>query len=248
MSRDLKYDEFFFRRENRIVSIMDINNNYLYYQNEMFCPDCHRAELSFVNNTNKTPHLRTKQNSTHAQGCSYSYSVASNKTIIKYFTNLNSEQIENKLNSMMRYLCVAQHTRNENTSSNNTEHNPMLIKTRKSQETKEIQAIKRKSFNIAINEKDLACICVFYGKVKLSVEEIIQDKKHYAFLKIFAKNKQKFNIYIPKHFIPKDIETDTEYNFVAIGTIKNISEFLKIELLLGQKYDDKSISIQYQKC
>ena len=61
MSRDLKYDEFFFRRENRIVSIMDINNNHLYYQNEMFCPDCHRAELSFVSNTNKTPHLRTKR-------------------------------------------------------------------------------------------------------------------------------------------------------------------------------------------
>lgn len=40
----------------------------------MFCPECKKAELSFVHKTSKRrAHLRRNKSSCHEKGCSYNY-------------------------------------------------------------------------------------------------------------------------------------------------------------------------------
>lgn len=255
MNKELKYEEFFFRRENRIVNIKELSSdNYLIYKSDMFCPECHKAELYYVANTNKIPHLRTIRNSIHSKNCSYGYPIVSTKTAKKYFTNLSDEQIKNKLNSMMRYLCTEKNKRSEDYSEDINNH-PMLIRTQEIEKTRNFQQLKRKSLNAFFNEDDEAKLYVFYGKVQLKLEikdkEIrhketgYKDKIYYAFLYLFCKDKKKFYIYFPKSQIPKDVKNGEEYYMVAIGEIKRREKIFqppfKIDLL-------NENCIKYQKC
>lgn len=205
----------------------------------MFCPECREAELYYVVNTSKVPHLRTKPKSFHPKNCSYGYDAASTEIAKEYLTSLTYGQIENKLNSMMRYLCTEKNKRSESYGED-INHHPMLIKIQEPRNIRSYRVLKRKSLTAFLNEDDEAQLCVFYGKAQLK----LIDKGSYGYLHVHTNGKKKFDIRIPSPNTTK-IESDEEYNVVAIGEIKRREKIFrppfKIDLL-------NKNCIKYQKC
>ena len=223
MGNKLKYSEFYYKLENKIISINKLDkSSYLLYENNMFCPDCHEAELYFVYNIN-TPHLRTKPSSYHYTSCSYKYKEADNNTTKRYFTTLSDTQIKNKLNSIMRYLCTEKHNRKAQLENLSEEQNPMLI-SKSTQKSKTYYALRRKSLGVFFEKEDIGEFYAFYGKAYLEVA----DYSDYAFLQIKIGNK-KISIYRSKQHIPKDIDENAPYHIVCIGHLENWELTKKIQ-------------------
>ncbi len=52
------------------------------FQNDMFCPECMQAELTFVHKSAKRrAHLRRIASTSHKEGCSYNYEYVVSKVI-----------------------------------------------------------------------------------------------------------------------------------------------------------------------
>ena len=69
MSKTNKFGEFYSQLQNKKISVRCLNeNNYRQYTNDMFCPYCHQAKLSFIlysiNNTLVIVHTRMSNNLT----------------------------------------------------------------------------------------------------------------------------------------------------------------------------------------
>lgn len=200
------------------------------YCGDMFCPECKKAELSFVHKTSKRrAHLRRNKSSCHEKGCSYNYDYASKKTIKKYVDSLSYNEIQDRLNSIMNMLCGNQKPKRTVDKNNDTlpkaPPNPMLIVAKK--ETKDVfKALRRKRLNGWIDESDGEDFCVFYGSVKLKVvekEKICEnpdDSYKYNLLQIYTKNKKsewKFRTSLYRGKIKDDVKEETIYNIVMIG-------------------------------
>ena len=86
-----KFKEFYCKSQGRNLNIKCLNeSNYRRYENDMFCPFCHQARLSFVLYiTNKKPHLRTSQKSLHSNTCSHKQKQQSYKFDTEYLQELN---------------------------------------------------------------------------------------------------------------------------------------------------------------
>ncbi|MCX2717706.1 hypothetical protein OQH61_08155 [Helicobacter sp. MIT 21-1697] len=235
MKNKRKFDEFYSDIEDKIISFNKLNkDNYLVYENQMFCPDCRKAKLSYVFNT-KTPHLKSKsggKNPPHQESCPYGYKPASNNSVRNHIDALNNTQIEHKLASMMRYLLTDKSIRQTFLSDDTGQNNPMLIEA-VAGATRTYNTMRRKSLGAYFTEEDKGEIYVFYGKGNLK----LNDKGNYAFLKIVIGGKT-ISVHRPKNLIPNDIEENAEYYIVCIGYLKD--SLFKIELL-------KSNCLKYQR-
>ncbi|PZT48969.1 hypothetical protein B6S12_01355 [Helicobacter valdiviensis] len=210
----------------------------------MFCPECHLAELYFVSSVN-TPHLRTKRNSSHNADCYYNYEPVSNQVAQDFIKTLNDKQIQDKLDSIMRYLCHKNNTQ-AISQGNSTTINPLSIEHHHSQDNiRTMQVLKKKSLNSFFSLEDIGNIYAFYGKVTLNLLIGNKEAHQYAYLRLYINGKKKFQIYF-KNNIPNDIDNNAMYNIVIIGSInthKQDEEFLlpfKIKLL-------QSNCIKYEK-
>lgn len=230
MTKDSKtFDEFYSLKNNKICSIDEvinyselINRNIEPYDQDMYCPECKKAKLTFVRKTKKKrAYLRKTPSSNHESGCSYNYEYVSNKTIYTIVHSMSNAEIDDRLSAMMNMLC--KDTSAKNQSSNNEaikSKNPMLIR-RNTGKVIKTKAIPRKSLNCWVDQNEN--IYAYYGKqVKLKVVEKHKksDGSIFYLLEIRTKNTNgewnlKATIYRYKK--PLDIDENVLYNIAFIG-------------------------------
>ena len=86
------FDKFYFKPKQTILSIDSLINasqsydeNIAPFINNMFCPECLQAQLTFYHETSKhKAYLKRIPSSSHAPNCSYNYKYASNFSIKKW--------------------------------------------------------------------------------------------------------------------------------------------------------------------
>lgn len=116
------FDEFSFCTADEIEDIETLNDYFIKHKNlgiyhdNMFCPECRQAELSYVPKTlQRRAHLKRKTSSKHTNWCSYQFDYASKKYIEEYLKNLRDDQIKDKLDAMMRSLFLKKRIFTSNT-------------------------------------------------------------------------------------------------------------------------------------
>ena len=239
------FESFLFLGDGKIHLINEIeeysdkhNNEINHYYGKIFCPECKKAELSFVHKTNfKRAHLRTKPKSLHDEECSYNYEYANSKTVKEYLSSLSKEQIEDKLQSMMNMLFKVKRNErviNEDSVIDKKLKNPFII-VNKNKENK-LNTIRRKSLNTWIDSSDSTELSVFYGREKLKSEERTKkgkDKK-YNLLKIYTYSRKsrewvwRTNIY--RGNIKDKVNYNKEYYISMIGNLDFSYKYWKIKL------------------
>ncbi|WP_286030673.1 hypothetical protein [Helicobacter pullorum] len=220
MNDNLKCDRFYSKNKNKFATIDEcsVESEHIleHYSNDMFCPECRAAELYFVSNTN-TPHLRTKRNALHNPNCYYNYKVASNEVVQDFINSLTDKQIQNKLDSIMRYLC-SQDKSLIAPQENSANTNPLSIKLPSKQTKRTIRVLKRKSLNSLFSLEDTDNLYAFYGKVVLNMFVGYKEDKKFAYVKLSINDKIRFQINVSKN-IPNDIDNGKMYDIVIIGNI-----------------------------
>lgn len=231
------FDEFYSLKKNKICSIDEVinyselhNSNIDPYNQDMYCPECKTAKLTFVHETSKRrAHLRTIPSSNHESGCSFNYEYASNKTIKTTVDSMTNDEINDRLNSIMNMLCKDISGMNQPSNYDaNESKNPMLIHCNTGNVIKS-KAIPRKSLNCWVdhNENTYA----YYGK-KVNLKVVEKHKKLdgsiFYLLEIRTKNtKGEWNLKatIYRHKKPLDIDENVLYNIVFIGFFDQEYEF-----------------------
>lgn len=86
------FDEFYFYTADKKEDIQILNDYFVKYKNlgiyqdNMFCPECKQAELSYIPKTSqRRAHLKRKTSSKHTNWCSYQFDYASKEYIEEYF-------------------------------------------------------------------------------------------------------------------------------------------------------------------
>lgn len=251
------FNEFYYRTmgvkedlEN-LVNYVENNDEKLgKYEGEVFCPECNSAELYFVHKTSKVrAHLRRYPTSKHEDGCSYNYEYAPRKQAREIINSLTYNEIQDKLNSMINLLCKEPRKKKgsiDNGIDKTLKDNPMLISMPKENENI-IRALRRKKLNSWVDEDDKNELFVFYGQVKLEVEENVSKKEGkepytYYRLKVYNQNKEgklKFRTSIYRGKKKDDINIDDLYYIAIIGQIGD--KAWKIDMV-------NTNAIKYCKC
>lgn len=223
------FDEFYSLKKNKICSIDEIinyselhNGNIHPYDQDMYCPECKKAKLTFVHETSKRrAYLRTIPSSNHVSGCSFNYEYASNKTIKTIVNSMTNDEINDRLNSIMNMLCKDMSVTNQHSNYDaNESKNPMLIQCNTGRVIK-TKAFPRKSLNCWVDHNEN--IYAYYGKkVNLKVVEKHRESDDSIFylLEIRTKNiKGEWNLKatIYRHKKPLDIDENALYNIAFIG-------------------------------
>lgn len=164
------FDEFYSLKKNKICSIDEIinyselhNGNIHPYDQDMYCPECKKAKLTFAHETSKRrAYLRTIPSSNHVSGCSFNYEYASNKTIKTIVSSMTNDEINDRLNSIMNMLCKDMSVTNQHSNYDaNESKNPMLIQCNTGKVIK-TKAFPRKSLNCWVDHNEN--IYAYYGK------------------------------------------------------------------------------------
>lgn len=231
------FDEFYSLKKNKICSIDEVinyselhNGNIQPYDQDMYCPECKQAKLTFVQETSKRrAHLRKIPSSNHVSVCSFNYEYASNKTIKTIVDSMTNDEINDRLNSIMNMLCKDISVTNQPSNYDaNESKNPMLIQCNTGKVIK-TQAFPRKSLNCWVDHNEN--IYAYYGKkVKLKVVEKHKksDGSIFYLLEIRTKNtKGEWNLKatIYRHKKPLDIDENVLYNIAFIGFFDQEYEF-----------------------
>ncbi len=208
------FDEFYYRKQDENEDLVDLvnyvenNNDKLgEYEGEIFCPECKNAELYFVHKTSKArAHLRRCPTSNHEERCSYNYLYASKKQAMEIINSLTYYQIQDKLASMINMLCK-EPKKKKNPIGNGAD--------------------RRKKINAWIDVEDRNELFVFYGQVKLDVEEKISEKEGkapftYYCLKVYNQNKAGeliFRTSLYRGKMKDDVSVGDLYYIAIIGQI-----------------------------
>ncbi len=256
------YDYFYFKTEEKIVKldnlIDDIKSRKNYaevYRGKMFCPVCRIAPLAFVS-TEGSEHLRSNSLNAHDENCKYRFGCATKKIIIEYLDSLTNEQLKRELESKIRSL--KKNIKNKSTNVNETvnlDDLPNLIVKKLDNGTKEVNSIREKSFNVVFTS-EIEGIYLFYGEVKLKVEEQKRKKdgKKFYVVSIITKNtngiwEKKASI-IRKNY--KDLVVEDKIYYIAVfGELKVNGKYSNIEirknnqLMIIDKETDRQIGYEY---
>lgn len=229
------FQEFYYKKTGAMVGVETVANYALthedstvIYDGQMLCPECEMAGLYFVNKTHlRKAHLRRLPSERHMDGCSYNYPRASKRTIQKHFDSLSKEQVQDKLDAVMRMLfkLPAKVDGMPQICDRKTLVNPMLLKACK-RNKEVIESLRRKRLDAWMEETDTDEIFVFYGKVKLkSVQkEKVNTTTKYNVLEVYnvAKDgKEQFRTSLFRGTIKDCINEDSFYNIVIIGKVGN---------------------------
>lgn len=228
------FDEFYYLITNDkcdVESVIDYADNHngkiVEYEGKMFCPECKQAELYFVHKTSlRCAHLRRCPSARHNETCSYNHEYASEKQIQTYLSSFSSNQIQDKLNSMINMLCKPKRENTIDSISQNRvqENNPMLIQVDDNKK-KTIKSLRRKKLNTRIEKTDINKLFVFYGKVKLKMVEKEKKEKKYYVLEVYNQTQQgklefRTSFYYEKKI--NNIDTDLFYYIAIIGFVREV--------------------------
>lgn len=214
-----KFKEFYCKSQGRNLNIKCLNeSNYRRYENDMFCPFCYQARLSFVlYTTNKKPHLRTSQKSLHSNTCSHKQKQQSYKINTEYLQELNPKQIKNQLKSALRYLSNEQHNTNDIHKSDNK--NTVIDKSSKVRVPKMCKILRKKSLKeLEFKQGKGREPFIFYGKaVKLNFNKT--QGGNYLNIITKANNNQNIRIGIIVGNRNCPVNSYTFYNIAVIGSL-----------------------------
>lgn len=173
------FDEFYFYTADKKEDIQILNDYFVKYKNlgiyqdNMFCPECKQAELSYIPKTlQRRAHLKRKTSSKHTNRCSYQFDYASKKYIEEYFKNLRDDQIKDKLDAMMRSLFFKKEYLPQTPvdRGDSCDENPLVLK-RKTERQVHHKTLRRKSIEKWLYKELENELHLFYGKVRLSISE-----------------------------------------------------------------------------
>lgn len=231
MADEVKFERFYYKPTDKVLSIsVLVNYDKKYgdigsYKNNIYCPECHVCPLTYVK---KLPHpyLKTKNKCRHSEDpkCSYSFEEAKNNIVIKYYGSLTDQQIQSKLESMMRSLFNVNLNANNSPRQNNNNSNDFLIPPTSDKNNIIVQKrLRTKSLNTWLDQSELKDkIYLFYGKVRLREHEFTSKKNNvtYYSLQILTKNvKGEFKVRtsIFRGKIKDNYAEAEDYYLVAIG-------------------------------
>lgn len=223
------YEDFLYDEDQRLHSVYEVQKEYEQnngdiskYRDKMLCPECKRAKLRFTHKTSeRRAFLSTFPTSNHEKGCSYNYDLASNRAVKQFVATLTDEQVHDRLEAMLNTLLPRYRRDNEN-AVNAEQENPFVIDIGARNHQLNRRAISRKSMNRWFDKADENNIFLFYGKVRLSVEETKTKKgKRY---RLIVKTKrgvewiQKTRIF---RGMAKDaIDENTTYDLAVMGQLE----------------------------
>ncbi|MCL2820038.1 MAG: hypothetical protein FWD38_04315 [Oscillospiraceae bacterium] len=227
MAKGKSFDEFYYRNEDRNVSVKFIsdyadkhNGDYNLYRGNMFCPECRAAELILRRKSSThRAHLKKIPSSCHANDCSYNYEYITCKRAKEFINSLSDEKIQDKLNSMMHMFFdkkLEMHMP-KGEEAEQIKSNPMIIS---HEQPKFIRAFRRKSLSGWFSEDEENKLCVFYGKVKMDVSEMVKDEKTYfrLTLHVLNENNEPRKKIIVFRSWRDNIDKDKDYYIVLIGS------------------------------
>ena len=232
MKKQKSFEEFYYLEINDLADIEVVsdfaeqNKGVITpFENKMFCPECEKAKLTFVNKTvYRKAHLKKIPSSSHCDSCSYIFNYATRSETKSYYDKLTSEQVSDKLDSLMRMLFREKqlnNTFNLNNEKKAISDNPLVIEVEKNNRGTR-KSLRRKKLNHVLDKTDGTELMVFWGYVKFEQEEIIKDHNTYYKIKLFTENsegKWVFRTSIFRGLVRDDVEELKVYKFTAIGNL-----------------------------
>lgn len=245
---DRKFDEFFNQINRQIEPIDTLIEHSKQYGNvddfkeHIFCPECQLAKLTFVH-IGKDFHLRTHKNAKHLDECYYHFEHIDQNQPQNFFQSLNKEQVQSNLASMMRYLLGNKNNTSVSNKIDTVQDNPLLIEQKEKTNTqiKTRKSLRKQKLTGYIDESIVGDLHIFYGDVKLSVEEYkSKNNNQYYKLIIQTKNKRgewRYRTSLYRGKTKDDIDVNAIYKIVFIG-VANFKEnsaktgkYMNIELI-----------------
>ena len=240
---NVSFEEFYYSKDNQIHDISEVQKEYdqcsgdiSKFKNQMFCPECKKAKLSFTHRTSfKRAFLSKKRSSDHVEGCSFIHDSASKRDILEYIKQLSTNQIQDRLEAALNQLLLKK-TKADNDASNECKDNPLVIKVDNPRGSGIRKFIPRKSINSWFDKLEECKMFIFYGHVKLEIENI--KKENITFFRLIIKAKKQ-NQWIKKtsifRGITKDnIDEEKIYDIAVLGEIEFYNGFPQIKTA---KYD-----------
>ena len=231
------YEDFLYTDDQQLHSLYEVHIEYEQnkgdiskYRDKMLCPECQIANLRFTHKTSeRRAFLSTLPTSNHEEGCSYNYDLASNRAVKQFVATLTDEQVRDRLEAMLNTL-LPRDRRDDENAVNAEQQNPFVIDIGARNHQPNRRAIPRKSMNRWFDKADENNMFLFYGKVRLAVENC--ETKNGVRYKLIVKTKRGEE-WIKKTSIFRGIEQDdidenTTYDLAVLGHLEFYNNFPQI--------------------
>lgn len=234
------FEAFYYIKDNQLHDLYEIQEEYerndgdiSKYRGYMFCPECKKAELSFTHRTSSRRAFLSKiPSSNHAEDCLFKNDYATNSEIRQFINTLNDRQIQDRLESALNQL-LPKKVKEDNVTSNEIKSNPLLITKNDKKGSSVKKVIPRKSINSWFDKSEENNLFVFYGKVKLEIQEIETEKGEFfrLIVKTKKKNQWKIKTSIFRGRTRDNICEENIYDIAVLGEIDFYNKFPQINTI-----------------
>lgn len=231
------YEDFIYAADQQLHSLYEVQKEYEQnkgdiskYRDKMLCPECKKAKLRFTHKTSeRRAFLSTLPTSNHEESCSYNYDLASNRAVKQFVATLTDEQVHDKLEAMLNTMLPRDRRDNEN-AVNAEQQNPFVIDIGARNHQPNRRAIPRKSMNRWFDKADENNMFLFYGKVRLSVEERETKKGKRYILIVKTKRGEEWirKTSIFRGMAQDAIDENTTYDLAVLGHLEFYNDFPQI--------------------
>lgn len=245
-----KFEDAFCSKSGRIIDIAEVSDlyasnpaEYKKISDNLYCPECKKAKLSFVNGSTK--YFRTFKGSLHNENCSLIQDLMNVKQTTDFIRNTeNRDAILRQITSALTML-FNDNSKKAIKKTNVTELDETQTITGVSTNYKKRKRIARKRIDLPFSDEDFNAPKIFYGKVCALWEK---ENNKYKLLLYSLKTKrllckifvtEKVYQYIPeKYKLEKSFKCGISFlaNFqkrVETYHITNLghSDYIKIDLI-----------------
>lgn len=248
---NLKYEEAYYiplcgePHYIKIEQLISEANNYkIKYSNRLYCPECHKPQLTLVERAPDEFCLRGFQRQKHKPDCTKGLDVVSKKSFNEYIDNVSDFSINKRLSNILNRLL----------SKEEQPINPMAIKIKDGKcidsdvlsvnvlSSKNIKAVPIKSLTAPFDDDDYGCYKIFYGDVDIVVSKKMSRINGNVFyvMNIFRRNST-FVCCSLSMSVGVASYLNKKYNILAVANEKRIGAYISFVTELYQK-DGKYIN------
>lgn len=242
----MKFEEAYSIYDNETLSIETIKTIYnqdprAYIENykfSFFCPECHLAQLSYINAV--VPYFRAYPKAKHHENCDLQQDERSRKAAKIFVENdQNITIIQREMQSVLCSLFVSHskhipvhHSSSTSKTSSTTTHASHSSRNKR---------MGRKRIDLPFREEDYNCYKYFYGKAKIKWEYDKKSQKFRLLLRHIETNKFLGRIFVtlPVYgHLPSEYKTPTEYccGIIFTAEIKNQEKSYFSTILYNSSY------------
>lgn len=158
-------------------------------KHHLFCPNCKMARLSYTAKTNvKRAYLSANSLNEHRIDCFYRYDYLSKKKAIEYISSMNDNQIEDRLNSVLRKLDDLYVESEGAVDKDNIDISATMIEARDENDRPIQRVTRKKKLSDRTKFEEFNNVYLFYGIVKLQRKDISYDKGTLYALSVISEN------------------------------------------------------------